>query len=216
MKKNKNTLRIAIFCSLIAAVVYGVFFLVIGSIPVIKQITLLQAPWENILGPKFNIVVLPFSISRAWDILFVSFFAALVTKLWKYYRQQGVIEELFYGCGLLFSLVLGIALSSAFCIGYGYVCAMEFGIALSLIISLIGWSAKAGLAVSASFSLGLCLAYGTSTSLVLTFVAVLPTFALISVTTYLLSSFIFSLTGLIKTIINQTTIQKLFVWLQGA
>lgn len=73
---KKQTWRIVIIITLIVAAIYGVLFFW-GQIPNIKQVELITKPnsYDSLT------LVLPYSISRLWDIIFLFFYLFLLFKL---------------------------------------------------------------------------------------------------------------------------------------
>jgi hypothetical protein len=148
MRERRMALRWSIVTAGLIALFWAIWWLINGSVPVITSIRMTEN-WT---------LVLPFGISRWWDILIGPIWSTAIVFLMTNKRvkeDQYLILGLISGIGLILGLILGLAYGLGFGLAYG----LGFGLAGGLVFGLAGGLAL-GLVYGLAYGLGFGLAYG--------------------------------------------------------
>ncbi len=124
--------KIALLTTLIVIIIYSTIFLIMGSIPSLEEIILIQKESWNLK----IIISLPIKISRAWDLLFIFIYLQIIVFLYK--KEKDPSDDICMG------FLSGLTLSLIAC--------LEFGMSLIIIFSLL-----IGIFAKSKFNLGFAL-----------------------------------------------------------
>ncbi len=146
MRERKMALRCSIVTAGLIALFWAIWGLINGSVPVVTSIRMTEN-WT---------LVLPFGISRWWDILIGPIWSTAGVFL---ITNKRVKEDRHLILGLILGLVFGLILGLAYVLGFGLAGGLVFGLAGGLVFGLAGGLAL-GLVYGLAYGLGFGLAYG--------------------------------------------------------
>ena len=123
-RRRKLMLRWSILTAAAIALFWTIYYLVVGSVPVVSSIR---------LTPD-SIFTLPFGISRWWDILLGPIFSCIFVLL---FTNKKIMkdEDLVFGLGV--GLVSGLGAGLGVGLGVGLVVGLVFGLVVGLVVGLV-------------------------------------------------------------------------------
>jgi uncharacterized membrane protein YedE/YeeE len=144
-KKEINQLwRIPLAVVVLTSIVYLIIFLIKGSIPSSSEIVFFSDSEDPLFGLP-RVLILPFAISRAWDILFAPILAFLfvwILQIYKSTKDENPKVDVFvlifgFIFGLIFVLIFGFIFGPIYALIFGLIYALIFGFIFGLIFGLI-------------------------------------------------------------------------------
>lgn len=163
-RKERNQLWwIPLIVSVVTGIVYLIIYLLTGSIPVIDKLVLFKNAGDAFWGLPAE-YTLPFSISRAWDILFIFIYTFLLARIIQYVKESESKDTEDMLIGLVVSLVFGLGVGLGVSLGVGLGVGLVLGFVVNLVVSL-AFGLVADLAFSLAFSLGVGLVFGLGVGL---------------------------------------------------
>jgi len=151
-KRNKMMLRWSVATATVIAVFWGIWYLINGSVPVVHEIKMAK-DW---------VIVLPFGISRFWDVLIGPVYSTAIILL---FTNKSVKKDEDLVAGLAFGLAFGLVVGLAFGLAFGLVAGLIVGLIVGLAFGLIVGLAF-GLVAGLAFGLIVGLAFGLIVGLV--------------------------------------------------
>jgi len=196
-RKKKMIIRWSIVTSAVIAIFWTTWYLICGSVPVVTSIK---------MTPNWT-YVLPFGISRWWDVLvgpiWSTILILLLTSQWLK-EDERLTDALTVGLvfGLPFGLVFGLGFGLDLGLGFGLAVGLVYGLGTGLVFGLgtrLGTGLGFGLGTGLVFGLAFGLAFSLGTGLALGLGFGLG----------------FGLAALSKLIANYQTWKKVWNWLLG-